>query len=359
MSAEDADPGHGPDPASEQRGANDVRGSTIPILLHSELKPKPAQGSSEAKGKERIEDGGREAPRRLHHKADKERGRNKANPGSCFKCGEQGHKKSQCPAKGRKDRSGRKLDDLQELMERSEAKNHAAEEALKDTQRELRDLKEDKKAQKVAEQEMYKAEHNDRARRLAVGLIFKDKRYMPWWIYLITVMSLCLAARKAKTRLLSCLVGGLAWFFKCRIPIFTYQARVLRLGHEDPIDVRPDANSLQEVAHNDAIYATVEFSHWFFGIVPNVFKRVHRAKCSLEMFSQLSVPAIVDYDSPDRTVWDRIKQGTRTSHKTNIDRYAALEHGDVYNDTAMLTYVAYRDGRERRSDHPFPEAPRQ
>jgi hypothetical protein len=255
-------------------------------------------------------------------------------------------------------------------MADAEAKAAAAGIALKDAKAELADLKADRKHEDDLQAERRAQERLESIKLLMRGLEFRDPIYAPTLasIVFVLVAALCywLAGKPPivedeyqwQVLVQLGLVGLMAFAIFRTTALYSYHAKVVSLVNADEEDLRPDANALQDLVHDESLYARVHFSWKIFEIVtvPRIFQRAHNGLCSVELFTQLRVPAIVDYDADDSTVWTRIKQGGRTSHKTNITRYAALRKDDIYFDTQMLTYVAYRDGKDARSMHPFPHS---
>jgi hypothetical protein len=110
-------------------------------------------------------------------------------------------------------------------------------------------------------------------------------------------------------------------------------------------DLRHDANALQDIEHEDPLWAKCLTTLRHFGIRHP--QHVGRVWISLEKFMQVYSPANQEIDMDIDTIWSRVKMSTRTIHKVNDDRLRSFR--DLVSfDTATVVFTALRDAQYKR-----------
>lgn len=106
-------------------------------------------------------------------------------------------------------------------------------------------------------------------------------------------------------------------------------------------DLRPDANSLQQLRHKDPLYARVKITkRWGFNREVTIF-------VSMELVAQLTSPRFVSGSSTIKDLQERMWRAAETYPFVNLDRYLTLDRKFVANDSVRVALALLEYERER------------
>lgn len=124
-----------------------------------------------------------------------------------------------------------------------------------------------------------------------------------------------------------------------------WRARRLRFGGVfaavTSVDMRPDANSLQQLKHKDPLYARVELTkRWGFNRNVSIF-------VSMELVAQLTSPRFVSGSSTIKDLQERMWRAAESYPFVNLDKYLTLDRKFVANDSVRVALALLEYERER------------
>jgi hypothetical protein len=117
-------------------------------------------------------------------------------------------------------------------------------------------------------------------------------------------------------------------------------------------DLRSDSVAVGKLVHMDAKFCYVGYKRW--DVMRARFSKTDRFKISVEMLVQLTTAANLDLNAKPDVAWERIRFCSKNMNSVNLDRYDALRHEHVVQQTQLVAFAMFRDMQFRRRMHSFP-----